>query len=231
MASPLLLFLAGASAIIAAGTPSVVLNVNAKSGREGEGHTITLSDVQPPDPASNADSPPTAPRQQCLAEFTLSPDGALGIDDPLACPPLTAAMKTWSLATDERLFESVSWTMALIDTKDGPRLGIPRHLLRPRDAVASPFVTYTDLKVVKPVAPTYPSAAKRNALTAVCTVDLIVDERGKVSAATARSDDQCDPVFHPAAERTLKRWKFRPYRIDGEPFESTYTVKLKFQMP
>ena len=62
MASPLLLFLAGAPAIIAAGTPSVVLNVKAKSGREGEGHTITLSDVQLPDPASSADSPPTAPR-------------------------------------------------------------------------------------------------------------------------------------------------------------------------
>ena len=231
MASPLLLFLAGASAIIAAGTPSVVLNVKAKSGREGEGHTITLSDVQLQGSTPSVASPPTAPRQQCVAEFTLSPDGTLGIDDPLVCPTLTAAMKTWSLATDERLFESVSWTMALIDTKDGPRLGIPRHLLRSRDTVASPFMTYTDLKVVKPVAPTYPSAAKRNALTAVCTVDLVVDERGKVSAATARSDDQCDPVFHPAAERTLKRWKFRPYRIDGEPYESTYTVKLKFQMP
>ena len=203
MASPLLLFLASTPAIIAADTPSVVLNVKAKSGREGEGHTITRC-LTFNSKARRRASPHHRQLQAAMrGRIHLSPDGTLGIDDPLVCPTLTAAMKTWSLATDERLFESVSWTMALIDTKDGPRLGIPRHLLRSRDTVASPFMTYTDLKVVKPVAPTYPSAAKRNALTAVCTVDLVVDERGKVSAATARSDDQCDPVFHPAAERTL----------------------------
>ena len=87
MASPLLLFLASTPAIIAADTPSVVLNVKAKSGREGEGHTITLSDVQLQGSTPSVASPPTAPRQQCVAEFTLSPDGTLGMTTPLPARP------------------------------------------------------------------------------------------------------------------------------------------------
>lgn len=209
-------------------------HIDAKSGVDEERHTLRLTNVAlgtlgaaKPTHEDAQGTPPS----RCSTEFELAVDGRLSINDSDECSVLTDTMQTWSITTDERLFESVSWTMAVFDMPDGPRLGIPSDLLDRGTRLEPPFISYSDVKVLRPVAPNYPSIAKREGLQAVCRADLRVSKSGRVIQTTVHPDDACVELFHRPAERALKRWQFAPYRIGKKTYESDYSVRLKFKMP
>jgi TonB family protein len=88
----------------------------------------------------------------------------------------------------------------------------------PADAMAK-LVTHR-------VDPDYPAAARREKLSGVVVVDVVVGRDGSVLNTRAVSGPQ---VLTEAAMAALRWWRFEPYRVDGQPMVVETTVAVEFK--
>lgn len=79
---------------------------------------------------------------------------------------------------------------------------------------------------VKAVAPEYPTEMKRDHVSGVVMLKLVIDENGdvleKVVAKSTRTE------FEAPALAAVGKWKFKPARKAGEPVRATITLPIKF---
>jgi protein TonB len=75
--------------------------------------------------------------------------------------------------------------------------------------------------------PTYPEAAKRMRTQGVVSVDVILDETGKVVAANASSGP---PILREAAVQAALRAKFSPTKLSGQPVKVSGVINYKFAL-
>lgn len=80
-------------------------------------------------------------------------------------------------------------------------------------------------KATQKVSPTYPAFAKAARMSGIVRVELVVDERGAVTAA--KGTDGPD-ILKKAAVDAAKRWKFRPTLKDGQPVRVTGFLSFNF---
>lgn len=76
------------------------------------------------------------------------------------------------------------------------------------------------------VEPVYPAAARRENLSGVIALDVIVGRDGTVRSVKALNGPE---VLARAAEDALRWWKFDPYRVNGEPAAVETTVAVEFK--
>jgi len=72
----------------------------------------------------------------------------------------------------------------------------------------------------------YPEAAKRMRVQGVVSVDVILDETGKVVAANASSGPQ---ILREAVQAAL-RAKFSPTKLSGQPVKVSGVINYKFAL-
>lgn len=77
------------------------------------------------------------------------------------------------------------------------------------------------------VAPIYPRQARSMRMTGVVTVKIIVDENGSVSDI---DDLDGPPLLQRAASDAIRKWKFKPFKRDGEPVKATGFVSFNFDL-
>lgn len=77
------------------------------------------------------------------------------------------------------------------------------------------------------VAPIYPRQARSMRMTGVVTVKIIVDEDGSVSEI---DDLDGPPLLQRAASDAIRKWKFKPFKRDGEPVKATGFVSFNFDL-
>jgi periplasmic protein TonB len=79
------------------------------------------------------------------------------------------------------------------------------------------------------VAPEYPRDAARRSVEGAVKFQVDVNPDGTVAALKVL-EAQPPGVFEKAAERALRKWKFRPKIVDGKAVASSGTQVLEFRL-
>jgi TonB family protein len=93
---------------------------------------------------------------------------------------------------------------------------------------------YVVSKAIKPPkakhmeAPTYPESEKKSGNERKAILHVVVDGKGNVRIPTA--DSSPGPVFAKAAIEAVKKWKFEPATLNGEPVAVLITIEIEFRL-
>jgi protein TonB len=86
-----------------------------------------------------------------------------------------------------------------------------------------------DNMVVKSVTPEYPAKAQRRKQQGFVDLNFTTTVEGDVKdVVVVRS--QPEEVFDDAAIRAIRRWKFKPVEVNGEPVEQRLSLRISFQL-
>ncbi len=99
------------------------------------------------------------------------------------------------------------------------------HLANPRRVRVSQGVMASLL--LSKVAPEYPAAARDQHIQGVVLLAVIVDKEGNVSNIQLISGH---PLLAPAGIDAVRQWKYKPYLLNGEPFEVKTQVTVNFTL-
>lgn len=81
---------------------------------------------------------------------------------------------------------------------------------------------------VKTPPPRYPDSLKREGVSGVVAVTIVIDETGAVSStAVAKSSH---PDFEKPAMDAVAKWKFKPAKKDGAAVKVKVTLPLRFSV-
>jgi len=81
---------------------------------------------------------------------------------------------------------------------------------------------------IKTPPPDYPSDLKREGVSGVVAVKVLIDETGSITeCAVVKSTDA---RFDDAALKAVKKWKFKPAQKDGAPVAIKIIVPIQFQL-
>jgi TonB family protein len=97
----------------------------------------------------------------------------------------------------------------------------PKPMLRPiSGGVLNGSATYLP-------PPTYPDTAKRMRTSGLVTVEVVIDENGKVISATAANGPS---TLREAAIQAALRARFSPTKLSGQPVKVAGTISYKFSL-
>ena len=108
----------------------------------------------------------------------------------------------------------------ILDSEPPPSPG-PKPILKP---VSGGVLNGTAIYLPSPA---YPDAAKRMRTQGVVTVDVILDETGKVVAANASSGPA---ILREAAVQAALKAKFSPTKLSGQPVKVAGVINYKFAL-
>ena len=97
----------------------------------------------------------------------------------------------------------------------------PRPILKP---ISGGVLNGTALSLPQPI---YPEAAKRMRTGGMVTVEVILDESGKVVSATATSGPT---ILRDAAIQAALKARFSPTKLSGQPVKVSGTINYKFAL-
>lgn len=92
----------------------------------------------------------------------------------------------------------------------------------------APQVITSELKRTRYVAPVYPRAALEDNISGEVRVRITVDAKGKVTD-TVILESAPAGVFDDAALAAVRRWRFKPAEVDGQPVETSTIQSLLFK--
>ena len=87
-------------------------------------------------------------------------------------------------------------------------------------------------RIIRKVQPVYPFAAKSQGISARVKIRCLVDIHGmpqKIVAAECDPEDALD-IFGPPAVKAVKKWRFSPGEIGGDPVPTRVAFNLFFEM-
>jgi len=111
--------------------------------------------------------------------------------------------------------------VALVNIDEPPPSPGPRPILKP---VSGGVLNGTALSLPTPL---YPDAAKRMRTQGVVSVDVVLDETGKVVSATASSGPT---TLRDAAVQAALKAKFSPTKLSGQPVKVSGVINYKFAL-
>lgn len=83
-------------------------------------------------------------------------------------------------------------------------------------------------KQVLRVQPIYPTAARTMRLSGTVTMLLHISKSGTVSQVKVLSGH---PFLNAAAVDAVRRWKYEPFQLNGQPIENDVNVQVRFDIP
>ena len=100
----------------------------------------------------------------------------------------------------------------------------------PRQAPRStiPVVT-AEAQLTRRVAPDYPDTAMRKGIQGYVDVHFTITAQGAVTNVAVTSSDPGE-VFDRAATDAVRRWRYDPRVVDGQPVDSQSQVRLQFRL-
>jgi len=82
--------------------------------------------------------------------------------------------------------------------------------------------------LVKEIPPAYPATALHMRIEGAVELLATITKNGDISAVKVLSGD---PQLSHAAAEAVKKWKYKPYLLNGEPVEIQTQVTVKFKLP
>jgi protein TonB len=116
---------------------------------------------------------------------------------------------------------TTSQAMPIVDIDEPPPTPGPRPILKP---ISGGVLNGTAISLPPPV---YPDAAKRTRTQGIVTVDVVLDETGKVISANASSGPAM--LRDPAVQAALKA-RFSPTKLSGQPVKVSGVINYKFTL-
>ena len=83
-------------------------------------------------------------------------------------------------------------------------------------------------ELIKKVRPKYPKHARKQHITGSVVMKATITKNGDVSDLQVVSGD---PVLVQAALEAVKKWKYRPYHMGGQPVDVETTITVNFEPP
>jgi periplasmic protein TonB len=77
------------------------------------------------------------------------------------------------------------------------------------------------------VQPEYPPEARKRGISGDVLLQVTIDTKGNLINIKPM---QGDPILVEASIDAVKKWRYRPYKINDEPVEVETTVKVRFYM-
>jgi periplasmic protein TonB len=81
---------------------------------------------------------------------------------------------------------------------------------------------------IKTPPPRYPESLKRDGVSGVVAVVLVIDEKGAIMSSSVSKSSH--PDFEKPALDAVKNWKFKPAKKDGNVVKVRVTVPLRFNV-
>lgn len=81
---------------------------------------------------------------------------------------------------------------------------------------------------IKTPPPEYPYQLKRDGVTGVVAVKVLIDEKGSVAECIVAKSSHAD--FEKPALDAVKKWKFKPATKGGEPVKAWLMIPLHFRL-
>ena len=180
------------------------------------GAATTPQPVAPPaaNPVPKPANDPKPNRRDNKKTTTIAPDlpSASASATKLASGPVDLKVNTVSVNQAVPIID--------IDSEPPPSPG-PRPILKP---VSGGVLNGTAIYLPQPI---YPEAAKRMRASGVVTVDVVLDETGKIVAATASSGPA---ILREAAVQAALKAKFSPTKLSGQPVKVSGVINYKFSL-
>jgi TonB family protein len=104
---------------------------------------------------------------------------------------------------------------------NSPAIATPKPLLKP---VSGGVLNGTAISLP---APSYPEAAKRMRASGIVSVEVVLDETGKVIAASATSGPS---TLREAAVQAALKARFSPTKLSGQPVKVSGVINYKFAL-
>lgn len=82
------------------------------------------------------------------------------------------------------------------------------------------------VKVLKMVRPTFPTYAKTKDIFGTVAVEAQIDKTGKPSSVNALRGD---PVLAAAVVEAVKKWRWKPLKLNGAAVEAVTTITVNFE--
>lgn len=82
--------------------------------------------------------------------------------------------------------------------------------------------------IVKKVQPTYPAEALTMRIEGSVTLEATVGKSGNISAVKTLHGE---PMLAQAATDAVKKWKYKPYLLNGQPVEIQTQITINFKLP
>lgn len=121
-----------------------------------------------------------------------------------------------------------------VEAKKGNTLAkeVDKTILTDADATALPTPTeeylVSDMPVVlSEVRPVYPKEAKEKRLEGAVSLDVLIDEKGDVRQVSVMEGEE---IFRSGAVEAMKKFKFRPAKVDGKSVAVRIRYSLKFKL-
>lgn len=83
-------------------------------------------------------------------------------------------------------------------------------------------------RLIKKVEPEYPAEASRKRIEGLVILEATTDKEGNVSDVRVLKSK--DPLLDQAAMDALRKWKYEPFYINGEPKGLVFTVTVRFKL-
>jgi TonB family protein len=126
---------------------------------------------------------------------------------------LPVEMKTSGVATNQEVYVN-------LDAEPPPPPG-PRPILKP---ISGGVLNGTALSLPQPF---YPEAAKRMRTSGIVTVEVVLDESGKVVSANAVNGPT---ILRDAAIQAALKARFSPTKLSGQPVKVSGIINYKFAL-
>ena len=81
---------------------------------------------------------------------------------------------------------------------------------------------------VKTPPPRYPDSLKREGVSGVVAVVIVIDEKGAIISSSIAKSSHAE--FERPALEAVKNWKFKPAKKDGNPVKVRVTIPLRFNV-
>jgi protein TonB len=113
--------------------------------------------------------------------------------------------------------------------------GMPPDLMASKSDAPTPVLQRLNVSqgvsrglLVKQVQPKYPTAALQLRMEGTVELAATISKDGNVSAVKVLSGD---PQLSKAAADAVKQWKYKPYLLNGSPFEIQTQITVNFKLP
>jgi len=183
------------------------------------GAASAATNPQPMAPVATAPAPVNKPEPKTTAGSKNNKKAPVVADLPSAS---TSAAKLASGPVDVKVQAvSTSQQMPVIALDEPPPSPGPKPILKP---VSGGVLNGTAMLLPPPL---YPDAAKRMRTQGVVSVDVILDETGKVVSANASSGPA---ILREAAVAAALKARFSPTKLSGQPVKVAGVINYKFAL-
>lgn len=125
------------------------------------------------------------------------------------------------LSNNSAASNSTKGTVVELEAEPPPPVAAPRPLLKPVSGGV------LNGRAVDLPTPAYPDTARRMRTSGLVTIEVVVDENGKVISAQATAGPAI--LREPALQAALKA-KFSPTKLSGQPVKVTGVINYKFNL-